>query len=112
MPKTIEITAEPVPKMSVKLVGVDYMISPPKSSLAIKLAVQAKTVGKDDPEKILDVLDEWLVKAFGKAGLKKVKARLDDPEDLLDTPHLMQLMEAVVEATTGDPTSSSSASGK
>ena len=104
---TIEIKADPRTPIKVSLVGVDYELNPPKSALAIKLAVQAKTAG-DDPTLVLQAIDEWVDKAFGKKNATAVRKRLDDENDDLDTPHLMQLMEAVIEASSGNPTSSPS----
>jgi hypothetical protein len=107
MPKDagIVIDAEPVKPLTVRLVGETYKITPPKSSLAIKLAVQAKTVAKQEPEKVLEVMDEWIDQAFGPRAAEKVRARFEDPKDLLDITHVMGLMEKVIEASTGDPTS-------
>lgn len=99
----IEITAEPAAPIEVVLVGVDYKIQPPKSSLALKLAIRAKTAG-EDPTLMLEAIDEWINKAFGKTNGAKIKKRLDDPDDLLDINHVMQLMEKIVEATTATPT--------
>jgi hypothetical protein len=105
----IVITAEPLDLIPVSLVGVTYQIKPPKSSLALKLAVRAKTA-EDDPSLMMEAIDEWVDKAFGKEEAENVRARLDDEDDVLDFPHIMALMEAVIERTTGNPTSSSSGS--
>lgn len=95
------ISADEVVPIPVNLVGVDYKIKPPKAALALKLAVQAKTAG-DDPTVMVGALFEWVDIAFGTES-KKVRARLDDPEDLLDVVHINALMEAVLEMQTDLP---------
>lgn len=100
----IEIKAEPVTPVEVELVGTVYKIQPPKSALALKLAIRAKTAG-DDPTLMLETIDEWIDKAFGKSNGTKIKKRLDDANDALDIKHVMELMERVIEVSAGDPTS-------
>lgn len=101
--RMIEIKAEPKAALDVELVGENYNIHPPKASLALKLAVRAKT-NADDPGLLLKTIDEWIDVAFGKAGAKAIHKRLDDPNDVLDIEHIMKLMEAVIEETSGNPT--------
>lgn len=100
----INIEATPVELLQVKLVGVDYEMHPPKAALTLRLAGQAKSAG-EDPVQLLAVLDEWLKRACGVKVSTEIQARLEDSEDALDYPHIMELMQAVVEATTGNPTS-------
>lgn len=102
----INITAEPRTILDVELVGVRYKVNPPKSALALKLAVRAKSAG-EDPTLMMEAIDEWIGKAFGAEEAIKVHERLEDEKDLLDFQHIMALMEAVIETTTGNPTSSS-----
>lgn len=100
----IVITADPVEPIEVSLVGVDYLIHPPKAALAMRMAIESKLYA-DDPEKMAQALDGWVRKAFGKE-YPALQARLDDETDLLDFPHVMTLMEKVMEAQTEpDPTS-------
>lgn len=100
----IKITADPVVALPVELVGIVYEVTPPKSSLAMKLAVRAKTSG-DDPSLMVDTLYEWVDSAFGDEA-PAVRARLEDPKDLLDIIHISKLMEVIVKETTGgNPTS-------
>jgi hypothetical protein len=102
----LSIVADPREKITISLVGVEYVITPPKASAALKMAIQAKG-GDDDPAEYLAALTGWAQKAFGKATADKVMKRLDDDEDDLDLQHLTQLMEGVAELTAGNPTSSS-----
>jgi len=106
MVRHLSIVADPREKITISLVGVEYVITPPKASAALKMAIRAKA-GDEDPSEMLAALTEWAQKAFGKATATKVMKRLDDDEDELDLQHLMQLMEGVAELTAGNPTSSS-----
>lgn len=95
---------EVVEKIPVKLVGVKYSIRRPKSMLAMSFARRAKAA-KEDPEKLMEAVEEWVRITFGKATGVKVIKRLNDPEDELDFEHIVKLMEAVIELTNGsDPT--------
>jgi len=100
----IVIEAEPRKPIPVSLVDVEYLVTQPKSTVAIALAARAKTAG-EDPEALRAELDNWIDIAFGKKQAAKVKARLDDPDDDLDLEHVMSLMSKLAEAATGDPTS-------
>lgn len=102
-PLNITVTAEPREKIHIMLVGVEYDILPPKASFGLKLVA----VSGNDPTAYGSMMDEWIVKAFGKVGAKKIQARLVDEADDLDYPHIMKLMQAIAEAATGNPTSSS-----
>lgn len=106
MAENISITADPREKITVSLVGVEYEIFPPKAALGLKLAVRAKQHG-DDPVTTLESVTEWVQKAFGKPGARDIEKRIEDEADDLDITHVMQLMNKVVELTTGNPTSSS-----
>lgn len=102
----IRIEAEPRKRIPVDLVGKRYEIVPPKASFALKFAVNAQLATQaQDSEKVARVIDEWIEAAFG-AEADAVKARLNDPADALDTNHIGMLMRAIMEASTGDPTTS------
>lgn len=97
----ITINAEPRESIVVELVGVKYNLMPPKSSLALKMAVRAKTAS-DDPTEMMEAMYEWVDSAFGEEATA-VKARLDAADDLLDIDHIAKLMEAVMELASGNP---------
>lgn len=101
--KRIVIAATPREPISVELVGTEYLVTPPKSTIAIALAERVQSAGQD-----ISVLrketDHWVTLAFGKKQATKVIARLDDGEDDLDIEHIMQLMQKLAEAGTPDPT--------
>lgn len=101
----IDISASAPQPVEVNLVGTVYTVTPPKSALAFKVAVYAKTHA-EDAEVQLKALHEWIDKAFGKTQAAKVKKRLEDSNDLLDYEHIGTLMEKVSEAVAaGNPTS-------
>lgn len=104
MTNRIVIDAEPRKAFPVQLVGEEYLVTPPKSTIALALARKAKEAG-DDAGVVEDELHNWVRIAFGKKQATKVIARLADGDDDLDLPHIMQLMQKLAEAATGDPTS-------
>ena len=105
MAKTrIVIDAEPREAFPVSLVGEEYLVTPPKSTIALALAARAKEAG-EDAAKVREELDGWVRIAFGAKQAKKVQERLDDADDDLDLPHIMTLMQRLAEAVTPDPTS-------
>lgn len=92
-------------RIKVNLVGVLYEVRPPKASLGLKLAVRAKQF-EDKPELLPQTLNEFIDKAFTKDDAAKIKQRMyEDEEDALDLPHIMSLMETLVEKSIGTPTS-------
>lgn len=126
---TIEIEADDSELLDIRLVGVDYLINPPKSSLTINMAesfASSKESVKLSPnatpeekkaaaaakleaskklgKKAMKALNTWITQAFGEDGAKGIHKRLNDPKDKLDIKHLMALMTQVSEAVTGDPT--------
>lgn len=94
----IVIEAPEVETIDVTLVGQHYDLIPPKTAMALRLAVEIKQVKDEDPVVMMGLLDRWLDFAFG--GKKKadaVRKRLEDPNDRLDVVHLVTLMEKVIE---------------
>lgn len=102
--KRIVIDVEPRSPLTVSLGGEEYLVTPPKSTIALALAARAQSAGSD-PQKVREELDNWVRIAFGRKQAAKVAERLDDDEDDLDLPHIMDLMQKVAEATTSDPSS-------
>jgi hypothetical protein len=103
MTRSITIEAEPREQIDVKLVGVHYIINPPKAALAISLGKEVKAAG-DDAELLEAALEKWAVIAFGKKHGKAIMARLNDPEDLLDYDHLTTVITKLAEALSPNPT--------
>jgi len=99
----IVINASPSKTLSVELVGIEYQVRPPKMAV---LAVVAKAAGnKGDGQSTIGHIEN-LIKIMFKKSAAEVLARLDDPEDELDYQDIMNTAEAVIEANTGNPTSS------
>jgi hypothetical protein len=99
---SITIDAEPKKKVNIKLIGQNYSVNMPKASLAIRITQQARSA--DQGEKAFESLNTWMDAAFGARQVAAVRKRLDDPDDDLDLDHIMQLMNALLEAGSGNPT--------
>lgn len=104
MTKRISISATPREPITLDLIGVEYLVSPPKSTVAIALAERAQGAG-NDPAALLAELKTWVKAAFGTKQATSVIKRLDDPSDDLDLPHILDLMTQLVEIGTPNPTS-------
>lgn len=120
----IEIEADAPDLIPVKLVGVQYLINPPKAALTMNMAdtfsgvkIEKIPEGATDEQKQIAsdkvreaskktraALDSWIVQAFGLDTSREIQARLLDPSDQLDIKHLMNLMNKVAEATSENPT--------
>lgn len=100
----IVIDAEPVETMDVKLVGVDYKITPPKTSLLME--VTDKMQGKNEEDVTSEDLYRFVDLMFTKGDATKVKKRLGDPKDRLDIDHVMTLLDKIMEAVQPNPTTS------
>ncbi len=100
----IVVAAKPRKPIPAELVGVDYLVTPPKSTIAIAIAERAKGA-ENDPSILMAELNTWITLAFGKTQAKKVIARLNDPADDLDVPDVMELMQKIAEAVTPNPSS-------
>lgn len=99
----VDISATPQSTLPVRLVGVEYTARPPKAALALSLLGDVKGAN-NDPEKLLDVLSSWLEMTFGTEVKDEINARLNDASDRLDIPHVAELMRALTEQVTGNPT--------
>lgn len=98
----ITISAESREVIPVELVGEVYEVSTPKTVLAIRVAKAAQDA--KDMSSLMDSLNDWVVAAFGPKSGAKVMARMEDPEDDLDMMHIVQLVQALMARTTGNPT--------
>lgn len=100
----IVIDAEPAETLDVKLVGVDYKITPPKTSLLMQ--VTDKMQGKEEEDVTSEDLYRFVDLMFTKTDSVKVKKRLNDPKDALDIDHVMSLLDKLMEAVQPNPTTS------
>jgi hypothetical protein len=88
----------------VELGGKDYLVKAPKGAMAIVIGKQLQEADSDI-EKMMEALSSWMLMAFGAKQAAKVEARLQDPDDDLDLPDIMLLIEKLTEAVTANPTS-------
>ena len=100
--RTITVEATPREQIDVNLVGVHYLITPPKAALAIELGKQVKAAGSD-VDALEGALENWAVIAFGKKDGKAIMKRLSTPDDDLDYAHLTQVIEKLSQAVTPNP---------
>jgi hypothetical protein len=103
----VTINADVKKKIIVDLVGEKYSVTPPKTSLAIKVTQRARGAeGKPtrkEADESFEALQEWIDKAFGVQGAKRVRTRLNDADDDLDLDQIMQLMNVLLEMESGGP---------
>lgn len=104
-PADFQVKASQRKTMQVDLVGVTYQIRIPKSYAMLRFAALSQNTDDMDMSAMVEAMNAWIKQAFGKEGTEHVHERLDDPDDDLDIDHIMQLMEAVTEASApGNPT--------
>lgn len=99
---TITIPGKARKSFTVELVGTEYKVRPPKSSVAIFLSQGLKD-SDGDAEKIMDGLAKWCLVLFGKETGAEVVKRLKSPADDLDIPDLTDLISAVMEEAGENP---------
>lgn len=95
----------------VRLVGHDYIAHKPKAMLAIRLGerVNAQSLDMNDLPALVETMNEFMRLIFGTETGAAIMARLEDPDDKIDLPHLQRLVNRIVEVTTGRPPTSPSA---
>jgi hypothetical protein len=91
--------------ISVDLVGQRYEIVPPKAGIALRIAKLATDKDPNQQMKVLSLVDVWIARAFGDQAPELERRMYEDPDDELDFPHVVQLIQKVVEFQTGNPTS-------
>lgn len=100
---TANIEARAPETLTVNLVGKKYQIKAPKAALGLKLAVRAKQA-EDRPDLMAAAIDEWIDRAFAAKDAADVKYRMyESSDDALDLPHVMELMQVMIERTTDNP---------
>lgn len=92
----ITIDAVPAVNVTVGLVGQEYIIPVPKTTLGLIVAERMQAA-KDDPTKLMDELKSWVMSTFGPKQGKKVWDRLFDPNDQLDINHISDLLTKLTE---------------
>jgi hypothetical protein len=105
MPR-IEIDYVPVEPMTVRLIGVEYILNPPKAAFGVALAERAAAMDRDKDGMLMWAeIWQWVERAAGKKQSRAIKARLDDPDDNLDIKHVTELMKRVMAEASKNPTS-------
>lgn len=99
---TITIPGKTRKSITVELVGTEYKVRPPKTSVAIFLSQALKDAG-EDPEKLIDGLSKWCHVLFGKETGAEVVKRLKSLADDLDIPDLTDLISSVMEEAGENP---------
>lgn len=99
----IEISIEAPRPITVNLGGVHYTVRPIKGALGLALGQRMQGV-KGDAAKLQDAIDHIVGVIFGPSEKPGIMERLSNPEDSLDFTHVMSLMNALVEKSTGSPT--------
>lgn len=91
--------------IEVNLVGVTYNVRVPKgiSTMVFAQKLQELQGDENNAEKLLETLEEWLVGTFGDEDGNAIVARLYDDQDDLDFTQVMELMEALIERATANP---------
>lgn len=103
----IVIKASPSKALDVNMVGIDYKVKPPKMAVLAaiaKVASQQKGSKNVDSGAIIEHIEN-IVKLMFNRQAPAVLTRLADVTDDLDYQQIMDTAEAVIEASTGNPTS-------
>lgn len=89
--------------VEVELGGQDYSCYPVKMTTITSLMGNLENV-KEDPTTAAKLTNMLIKKIFVGDDQKRIVRRLQDPNDGLDFPHIMELANALVEQQTGNPT--------
>lgn len=97
------ITGEKRDVIDIDLVGKKYKIKKPKTAVSL---IAARSMGKagNDAVKIIDATERWLKSVFGVKVTEEIMARLEDPEDDVDFPQIVEMQTKIIEEMTGNPT--------
>lgn len=96
----IQDESEPI---SVALVGKTYVAHMPKSMLAIRLGERISGLDTEDVDAIIDSLSEFMRLIFDAADASAILDRLTEPDDRLDIPHLLRLVDRMTEVVANRP---------
>ena len=98
------ITATPKKRVAVELLGEVYEVKPPKTALL--LAISNHSGKKDSNAEDINRDFQTILKLmFTPKDLERVQERLNSGDDELDLDHIFEVVEAITEDATGDPTS-------
>lgn len=88
----------------VRLLEVDYTITPPKVSKFLRMAAQAELEEGTSAAANIEQIEDWVLKAFGEDDGNDVLDRIDDDNDKLDYPHIQKLIQQTMAYATRNPT--------
>lgn len=105
MANEINISAQAPLPIKVTLVGEEYEVRPIKGAIGIQMA-QRFGKNTENPAELVKSIDALIGMIFGKSAKKTILARLNDAEDLLDFTHIIELVQALMENQSGNPSTS------
>lgn len=88
----------------VRLVGKDYDVYQPKGAAGLELMRAAKAIEGENLDTQLDLVGSLVGMLFNQRQAEQVTARLHKVDDPLDLQHIMELVNALSEEVTGNPT--------
>lgn len=80
---------------SVQLVGKTYQV-PPVKTFALMGFSNLANISDLSPEEVTEAFSNLIGTLFAKKDAPKIMARLSDPNDALDLPHIIELMNSLV----------------
>jgi hypothetical protein len=89
---------------NVTLVGEQYRALPMKAFVAVDMAKKMGNIG-DDTAKLEDMILNWMKAIFGRTQAPLIVERLKTPGDDLDLADIMDLIKALSQKATKNPTS-------
>lgn len=108
MQDTIKIDVKPKPTRTLTFqIGEDaYTFKVPKSYglVAAVRAAQSGAGGDGQAEvAMFDRIEAWLFDSMPEGQAEQLKARLEDPDDDLDTEHVLEIFQELVKAASDRP---------
>lgn len=92
----IVISARPAVNVTVDLIGTEYVIPAPKTTVGLIIAERMQAAN-DDPKILMAELKDWIEGTFGEKHVEEIWARLFDPKDPLDIPDVADLIRQLSE---------------
>jgi hypothetical protein len=108
MPDPIQIKVEPraARTLTFRIGDEDYSFKVPKSYGLVSAvrAAQAGAAGEGQAEvAMFDRIESWLFDSLSEEEADRLKARLADPDDALDTEHILEVFQELVKAASERP---------
>lgn len=102
--KTLVVSAPARETVDVKVAGVVYPVTRPKSIVALEISTLGSSIDSANPESVTEALDKinLIVDSLFGAKAEDVRKRLRDPKDTLDLTEIVQTANVVTEHFTKD----------